>query len=161
MASTITHEYIQIHGLLIRTGSYLSDCKGVTLTLIFRSALDLETALVNYSWTSDSPYIFNFNCGKIFILFSSCCVSMFWRSVFVAIGQRFAMMEIKIIVSTLLRRFKFELSPLSAKPVPSMQSVLKPIDGQINLLISARWKIVSGKTKADSNFISSILKLFC
>lgn len=43
------HEYIQIHGFSIRTGSYLSDCKGVTLTLIFRSALDLETALVNYS----------------------------------------------------------------------------------------------------------------
>ncbi|EFX88386.1 hypothetical protein DAPPUDRAFT_311388 [Daphnia pulex] len=54
------------------------------------------------------------------------------------IGQRFAMMEIKIIVSTLLRRFKFTLSPLSANPVPSMQSVLKPVDGQINLLISAR-----------------------
>jgi hypothetical protein len=49
MAFTITHEYIQIHGLSIRTGSYLIDCKGVTLTLIFRSALDLETALVNYS----------------------------------------------------------------------------------------------------------------
>jgi hypothetical protein len=43
----------------------------------------------------------------------------------------------RINFKALLRRFKFALSPLLAKPVPSMQSVLKPIDGQINLPISA------------------------
>jgi hypothetical protein len=50
----------------------------------------------------------------------------------------FALLEIKIVVATILRRFKVALSPLSAKPIPSMQAVLKPMDGKINLLISSR-----------------------
>ena len=42
-----------------------------------------------------------------------------------------------MVVSTFLRRFKVAVSQLSAKPIPSMQSVLKPMDG-IQLLLSRR-----------------------
>ena len=46
-----------IHGLTILTDSYLRDCKGVILTLIFHSALDLATALVNYLDSGNSPHL--------------------------------------------------------------------------------------------------------
>ncbi|XP_057376934.1 cytochrome P450 4C1-like [Daphnia carinata] len=45
------------------------------------------------------------------------------------IGQRFALMEIKIVVSTFLRRFRVASPPTAAEPIPSMQGVLKPING--------------------------------
>jgi cytochrome P450 len=53
------------------------------------------------------------------------------------IGQRFALMEEKVVLSSLLRRYRFGLSPQSKKPVPSYQAVLKPING-IHLVISKR-----------------------
>jgi hypothetical protein len=46
---------MRIHGLTILTDSYLRDCKGVILTLIFHSALDLATASVNYLDSGNSP----------------------------------------------------------------------------------------------------------
>lgn len=46
-------------------------------------------------------------------------------------------MEVKIVVSTFLRRFRVSLSPTAAKPVPSMQSALKSLNG-ITLQISSR-----------------------
>nr|QST15023.1 CYP4AP10 protein [Diaphanosoma celebensis] len=49
----------------------------------------------------------------------------------------FAMTEMKVILSTVLRKFEFMLTPESKKPKPTCQIFLKPDDG-INLLISVR-----------------------
>ena len=55
----------------------------------------------------------------------------------VGAAQKFAMLELKIVLSTLLRRFVFEIRPGSKEPRPSFQLVLKPIDG-IRLVVSLR-----------------------
>jgi hypothetical protein len=52
-------------------------------------------------------------------------------------GQRFAMLESKIVLSTLLRRFKFDVSPNTKPPVIAPQLVLKSMNG-INLIVSRR-----------------------
>ena len=49
-------------------------------------------------------------------------------------GQRFAMLEIKIVLSTLIRRFKFEVSPDAAPLIPSCQITLKSLTGT-NLVV--------------------------
>nr|QST15014.1 CYP4AP1 protein [Diaphanosoma celebensis] len=51
------------------------------------------------------------------------------------IGQRFAMAEEKVILSTLLRRFKFELAPTAVTPNPSLEMTLKSTTG-VHLLVS-------------------------
>ena len=38
------------------------------------------------------------------------------------------MLEMKVVIATLLRNFKFTSSPLMS-PIPSFEIVLKPIDG--------------------------------
>nr|QST15019.1 CYP4AP6 protein [Diaphanosoma celebensis] len=53
------------------------------------------------------------------------------------IGQKFALMELKIVLSTLLRKLQFKLPPGAKKPEPSYQLILKPVDG-INLEVSRR-----------------------
>lgn len=53
------------------------------------------------------------------------------------IGQRFALMEEKVVASLLLRRFKFSVPSKSEKPIPSNQIVLKSVNG-INLIVSPR-----------------------
>ncbi|KAI9563272.1 hypothetical protein GHT06_010730 [Daphnia sinensis] len=53
------------------------------------------------------------------------------------IGQRFALLESKTVLSTLLRRFKFEIAPNAKPPVLSDQLILKSLSG-INLLVSRR-----------------------
>merc|ERR1712071_606672 len=53
------------------------------------------------------------------------------------IGQKFAMIEEKVILSTLIRRYKFQLSPLSPRPIPSFQGILKPMNG-MHIVISKR-----------------------
>nr|QST15017.1 CYP4AP4 protein [Diaphanosoma celebensis] len=53
------------------------------------------------------------------------------------IGQRFAMAEVKVVLSSLLRRFKFQLSPTAAAARPSIELTLKSADG-IRLLVSRR-----------------------
>ena len=45
------------------------------------------------------------------------------------IGQRFALIEEKVVLTTLLRRFKFSVNPEWPKPVASYQVILKPLDG--------------------------------
>ena len=55
-------------------------------------------------------------------------------------GQRFAMLETKILLSSLLRRFKFEISPGCKVPIPSAQLILKSLTG-INLVISHRRQV--------------------
>ena len=47
------------------------------------------------------------------------------------------MLEAKVVLSTLLRRFKFELSTNARRPIPSSQIILKSITG-VNLIISMR-----------------------
>ena len=56
---------------------------------------------------------------------------------FISKGQRFALIEEKIVISTLLRRFKFSLSPSISNPIPSYQLVLKPLNG-MNLIVTQR-----------------------
>lgn len=62
------------------------------------------------------------------------------------IGQRFAMMEEKTVLSLLLRKFRFSVAPLKestkqkqslAAPIPSNQVILKALNG-IHLFISPR-----------------------
>ncbi|KAI9563270.1 hypothetical protein GHT06_010728 [Daphnia sinensis] len=53
------------------------------------------------------------------------------------IGQRFALLESKTVLSTLLRRFKFEIAHNAKPPVLSNQLTLKSVNG-INLLVSRR-----------------------
>ena len=52
-------------------------------------------------------------------------------------GQKFAMAEEKVVLSSLLRRFKFELSPTAPLPRPSVELTLKSSTG-IHLLVSRR-----------------------
>uniref|UniRef100_A0A0P4YCM9 Cytochrome p450 n=1 Tax=Daphnia magna TaxID=35525 RepID=A0A0P4YCM9_9CRUS len=52
------------------------------------------------------------------------------------IGQRFAMLEGKVVLSTLLRRFKFEVCT-AKPPIPSTQLIFKSLNG-INLVVSLR-----------------------
>ena len=47
------------------------------------------------------------------------------------------MIEKKVILSTLIRRYKFQLSPLSPRSIPSFQGILKPING-MHIVISKR-----------------------
>jgi len=53
------------------------------------------------------------------------------------IGQRFAMIEQKTILSTLIRRYRFELSSMSPRPIPSFQGILKPMNG-VHIVFSKR-----------------------
>ena len=46
-------------------------------------------------------------------------------------------MEVKVTAVALLRRFKWSVSPLCKKPIPSWQLVLKPLHG-IELVITSR-----------------------
>ena len=48
------------------------------------------------------------------------------------------MLESKIVLSTLLRRFKFEVSANTKPPIVATQLVLKSMNG-INLVVSRRW----------------------
>ncbi len=51
------------------------------------------------------------------------------------LGQRFAMLQSKVVLSTLLRHFKFELSPSAKPPILANQIILKSLNG-INLIVS-------------------------
>jgi len=51
------------------------------------------------------------------------------------IGQRFALIEEKVVLATVMRQFRFELT--SDKPIPSLQTILKSLNG-IKLLVSRR-----------------------
>ena len=53
------------------------------------------------------------------------------------IGQKFAMMQLKVMTSILLRKFVFEVSPFAEKPKPTFHVVLKPVD-KLNLIIKPR-----------------------
>lgn len=64
-------------------------------------------------------------------------VQFFFKLCSSHVGQRFAMLESKVILSSLLRRFKFQLSENSKAPIPSAQLILKSLTG-INLIVSRR-----------------------
>jgi hypothetical protein len=53
--------------------------------------------------------------------------------------QRFALLESKVVLSSLLRRYKFELSSYAKTTIPSYHVVLKSLTG-INLVVSQRWR---------------------
>nr|QST15018.1 CYP4AP5 protein [Diaphanosoma celebensis] len=53
------------------------------------------------------------------------------------IGQRFAMAEEKVVLSSLLRRFRFQLSSSAPKPRPAIELTLKSTVG-IHLVVSRR-----------------------
>jgi len=52
-------------------------------------------------------------------------------------GQKFAMAEEKVVLSSLLRRFKFELPVVAALPRPSIELTLKSSTG-FHLIVSRR-----------------------
>ena len=87
---------------------------------LFRSALDQETVLVN-EFAMSLPYCLSMNHQFMFhfILF---CLTL--------LGQRFALFEEKVIMSTLLRRFRFTYDTAKHGPAkPSADLVLKPHHG--------------------------------
>jgi len=54
------------------------------------------------------------------------------------IGQKYAMLEIKVVLSTLLRRFQFSVADASQPMmVPTSEVVLKPRSG-VNLIVANR-----------------------
>jgi len=80
------------------------------------------------------------NCIGIYFLNSSILFHSFPHMIImitIFTGQRFAMIEMKVLLSWLLRRFKFSVSPLHTAPVPSFQVVLKPMQG-IHLVVTPR-----------------------
>ncbi|XP_046640779.1 cytochrome P450 4c3-like isoform X1 [Daphnia pulicaria] len=55
------------------------------------------------------------------------------------IGSKYAMLEVKVSLANLLRRFRFSVSDPSAPlETPSMQLLSKPKSGQCNLIVSKR-----------------------
>jgi len=52
-------------------------------------------------------------------------------------GQKFAMAEEKVVLSSLLRRFKFQLPVVAALPRPSIELTLKSSTG-FHLIVSRR-----------------------
>jgi hypothetical protein len=84
-----------------------------------RSVQDLATVLV-----------INFSTIK-------CLIRFFTFVVLFLSGQRFALLELKIILSSLIRRFKFEFSSDAELLIPSHQITLKSLTG-INLIVSRR-----------------------
>ena len=53
----------------------------------------------------------------------------------ILIGQRFALIEEKVVLATVMRQFRFELT--SDKPIPSLQTILKSLNG-VKLLVPRR-----------------------
>ena len=54
------------------------------------------------------------------------------------IGQKYALQELKVVLSWVLRKFQFSLPDPSAPPArASSEIVLKPVDG-INLIVTPR-----------------------
>ncbi len=63
------------------------------------------------------------------------------------------MLESKIVLSTLLRRFKFEALSNTKPPIIAYQLVLKSMNG-INLVVSRRWKrLWSARDNAEAILI--------
>lgn len=70
------------------------------------------------------------NCIGLFINSYDDSVAKTYKTILYRAGQRFALTEEKVVLSNLMRRFKFSVASDAPKPVPSYQVVLKPLDGQ-------------------------------
>ena len=58
---------------------------------------------------------------------------------FVYLGQRFALLEEKVVLSNLLRRFRFTYDSAKYGPArPCAELILKPTDGRMPLIVSCR-----------------------
>lgn len=124
----VTERFFRILSSSNQNDLKLSKLLGDIRLPLFRSALDQETVLVN-QFAMSLPY-----CLSIASIHES-SIYVSFRFVLTLLGQRFALFEEKVIMSTLLRRFRFTYDTAKHGPAkPSADLVLKPHHGMPMIL---------------------------
>lgn len=121
MACTTVRLFIPIRKPSSRNASFRRTVSDVILTLLFRSAL--ARAIASVSFIFDRLWFDSRKNSSGIFLFS---------------GQKYGILETKIVLANLMRRFRFSVAD-SSQPmiIPSSEIVLKPKHG-VPLIVSKR-----------------------